>query len=255
MNATVSMAQGRRMSRGMLMVLLVANLLVGAAGAWLLLRGTGAGDPVAAGAPLPTRDFSDATGTGTATRSGLASPPLRVGDPIPAALLGRNSRGAPCATIVQPNQLVIPSLCIVGAIVRTPRLRNGTLVIPDDVKRIGLWDQGAPLAPLPSHPEVLGTTLLAGHVDHVGQGRGALYPLAHVSPGALAIATDADGTVTRWRVVSLLAVAKDRLPGSVFDGPVGPRRLVLVTCGGRVIQKPGVGGVYEDNVIVTAVPA
>jgi hypothetical protein len=155
---------------------------------------------------------------------------------------------------VQPNQLVIPSLCIVGAIVRTPRLRNGTLVIPDDVKRIGLWDQGAPLAPLPSHPEVHGTTLLAGHVDHVGQGRGALYPLAHVSPGALAVATDADGTVTRWRVVSLLTVAKDRLPGSVFDGAVGPRRLVLVTCGGRVIQKPGVGGVYEDNVIVTAVP-
>ena len=118
-----------------------------------------------------------------------------------------------------------------------------------------MWDGGAPLLSPAGGSYADGTTLVAGHVNYVGQGDGALFNLYRVQPGAVVYATDAWGRTTLWRVVSAESVLKQDLPASVFAGNQGPRRLVIVTCGGDIRYVPGSGWTYDDNVVVTAVPA
>ena len=56
------------------------------------------------------------------------------------------------------------------------------------------------------------------------------------------------------RVVAAAAFHKADLPAAVFAGNSGPRRLVVVTCGGPIHHRPGRGWTYDDNVVSTAVP-
>ncbi|WP_432144077.1 class F sortase [Streptomyces sp. bgisy084] len=188
-------------------------------------------------APLPATPFS-------ADPSGLprAVPPETSGRQAPPGRGGRD-----CDRTLRASHIVIPALCVNAPVAATSRIRDGALTIPEDVRRVGMWDQGAALA------DPAGTTLLVGHVHAPGQGNGALYDLYRSRPGDVVYASDADGTVTTWRIASLEAVNKSRLHESVFAGKTGPRRLVLITCGGPVEFHPGYGNVYRDNVIVTAV--
>ena len=181
-----------------------------------------------------------------------AFPPLHV--PVPA--LGESAAAAGgCTTTIRPSTLIIPSVCIDGAIVSTTRETTGALLIPGDVHDVGMWDDGAPLLSPAGGAYPQGTTLLAGHVNYVGQGDGALFNLYRVQPGAVVYATDAWGRTTLWRIVSARSVLKQDLPASVFAGNQGARRLVIVTCGGDIRYVPGSGWTYDDNVVVTAVPA
>jgi len=147
------------------------------------------------------------------------------------------------------NEVTIPDLCIHGPVVPTPREPDGDLVIPASATEVGLWDGGATVG------AAEGTTLLAGHVVYGSAGKGTLFDLHKVAPGTVVELGDATGRVTRWRVIALEQVIKAALPSAVFRGRAGPRRLVLVTCGGPVVEVPGHGPTYRDNVIVTAVPA
>lgn len=172
-------------------------------------------------APVPSRDFS------------LPATDARVGSP---------SSAAPERTY-PPNRLVIESLGISAPVVPEPIDAAGRLVVPGDVSTIGRWAAGPGLAAR------TGTTLLAGHVDRNGD-LGALYPLYRIEPGALVVVSDAEGRGTRWRVVSLETVPKERLPR--FDA-TRERRLAIVTCAGAVVDTPS-GRSYADNLIATAVP-
>ena len=62
--------------------------------------------------------------------------------------------------------------------------------------------------------------------------------------------------MTTWHVTSVREVVKSALPQDIFTKS-GPRRLVVVTCGGALEPIPGSHGEfsYDDNIIVTAVPA
>jgi sortase (surface protein transpeptidase) len=93
--------------------------------------------------------------------------------------------------------------------------------------------------------------VLAGHVDDVTQGLGALAPLRDAEPGAEVVVTDAAGADTRWQVVSRETVAKQALPVDRLFARSGPPRVVLITCGGEFL--PEAGG-YESNVVVVAEP-
>lgn len=59
--------------------------------------------------------------------------------------------------------------------------------------------------------------------------------------------------MTTWvnAAADLIEVEKAELPAWVWAGPNGPRRLVIVTCGGPLI--PGTER-HRDNVIATAAP-
>jgi Sortase domain len=218
-----------------------------AAGTMLIVSGAQSHAPPAA--PLPARQFAiDPGALGPL-------PPLKRGGSGITDTTGTGWSGKPCTVPVTSAHLVIGSVCVDGPIVPTYQRSDGALVIPSDVHDVGMWDGGAQLSGPDGKPLNQGTTLLAGHVDYVGQGAGALYNLYLVKPGAIVYTADAAGRVTRWRVTGLAVVQKSELPSWVFAGPTGPRRLVIVTCGGPVQYSAQYGNSYLDNVIATAVPA
>ena len=135
---------------------------------------------------------------------------------------------------------MIPSLHV-DALVRTTSIVDHELVIPGDVHDVGEW----------GHKANAGTTILAGHVNWVGQGPGALGSLADIAPGATVYLANRAGVVSVWSVVSLRSVSKKDLPQALFASG-GVRRLVLVTCGGAF---DAATHQYADNVLATAVPA
>ena len=93
--------------------------------------------------------------------------------------------------------------------------------------------------------------MIAAHVDAVGYGIGPFARLRDVPRGTTVTLTDAAGADTRWRIDSVSTLEKQGLPwGDVFRDD-GPRRLVLVTCGGRFDTSTGN---YESNLVVTAAP-
>ena len=146
----------------------------------------------------------------------------------------------PAGARVFADHLVIPSLHV-EAFVRTTSIVDHELVIPGDVHDVGEWGRKANA----------GTTILAGHVNWVGQGLGALGTLADIAPGATVYLANRVGVVSVWSVVSLRSVSKKDLPQALFASG-GARRLVLVTCGGAF---DAATHQYADNVLATAVPA
>lgn len=207
-------------------------------------------DPVVAGTSRVTYDappaftpFSVSPGRPASSGEPLrASAPPGVGQPVRPA--GRTG----CSVTLRPSQIAIPDVCVDGPLVPTSRTVLGALVIPPRVTEVGLWDRGAPLDGRG------GTTLVAGHVSYAGQGRGTLFSLSLVRPGSRVYTVDAAGQVRVWRVVRLESVVKSQLPEDVFAGSRGVRRLVVVTCGGPILDDPHYGHTYRDNVIATAVP-
>lgn len=117
-----------------------------------------------------------------------------------------------------------------------------TLDIPGDPAKLTLYAGGA--EPCASE----GTVLVAGHVSSYGV-HGALWSLSKIEANAPVIMTCADGTATTWQAVSVDVTAKAALPQDIFTD-TGPKRAVLVTCGGPVMAD----GHYRDNVIVELAP-
>lgn len=168
----------------------------------------------------------------------LASAPL-VRHPFALKSAAR-LRVQPAGTMVMSDHLVIPSLHV-DALVRPTSIVDHELVIPSDVHNVGEW----------GHQANAGTTILAGHVNWVGQGPGALGGLADIAPGATVYLSNRAGLVSVWSVVSLRSVVKKDLPKGLFARG-GARRLVLVTCGGAF---DAATHQYADNVLATAVLA
>jgi hypothetical protein len=190
--------------------------------------------------------------------SRLPPVPTATATPVPrnTGAPGGNTVPKPCYTTPQSGHVVIPRICIDAQIVMTT-IANGSLVIPEDVHHVGYWTGSQPIVTPDGKggytPGDTGTTLIAGHIDSIDQGNGALHDLYLVQPGESIYTTDDAGHTVRWRAVSMQVIEKVALPHSVFNGVTGPRRLVLVTCGGPLIHHP-YGGSYRDNVIVTAIP-
>lgn len=186
----------------------------------------------------------------------LPPPPTAPAVPLHAnkGAAGGTTVPRPCRTPLLPAHIVIARLCIDARIVPATTTPRAGLTIPADVHQVGLWAGGAAIT---RRTAALGrgTTLIAGHVDNHTQGPGAFHDLYLVQPGEVISTVDADGSAVRWRAISLDIYPKASLPASVWAGHSGPRRLVLVTCGGPVLHIPGSGGTYADNVVVTAVPA
>jgi len=120
----------------------------------------------------------------------------------------------------------------------------GALGAPKNIDRVGWWRDGA--APGARN----GAILLAGHVDSARRGAGAFYPLEDASRGDRVELRSNDGRTRRYRVTSVRTMRKESLPADVYERS-GPRRLVLVTCGGPFDARRGH---YRDNVVVTAIP-
>jgi hypothetical protein len=199
-----------------------------------VLAGAGAGVlwwtwPKSGNAPLPS----------AAKARPLSAAQIKAFKPAvlpPPAKTGSRVRPLPA------NEVDIPSLDVTAPLLAEP-LVKGYLVIPADVHSVGWYSGGGKLG------AKTGTLLLAGHVNYVGQGWGAFGHLADLQRGATVFTTDSAGAVQAWRVTAVTAVLQTRLPQDIFDAS-GPRRLVLVTCGGTLEPDH----LYNDNVVVYATP-
>ncbi|WP_170236221.1 class F sortase [Marihabitans asiaticum] len=146
----------------------------------------------------------------------------------------------------QPARLFVPSIRVSAPIEPHDVTAQNAMSLPTDLRKVGWLETTASLR------SGKGTTLLAGHVT-LGRHAGALYLLGQVGPGAEVVTTDESGSPSRWVVTSRRSYHKAALPESLFEAE-GPRRLVLVTCGGELIRSADGHATYEDNVVVTADP-
>ncbi|WP_298442946.1 class F sortase [Ferrimicrobium sp.] len=147
-----------------------------------------------------------------------------------------------------PNEVAtisIPALNI-SAPILAEGPTNGALTIPPDVHNVG-WDEQTPT------PGESGVTLLAGHVNWVGQGEGALGEIGQLVPGDQVI-LNWGGHETTWQITTKPTLSPNTVAHPQLFTNQGPPTLALVTCGGPFTEVPGVGGSYADNVIVEASP-
>lgn len=145
----------------------------------------------------------------------------------------------------QVATLTIPALDVAAPVVPEAPAA-GTLTIPADVHDVG-WDGDSPAAGAP------GVTLLAGHVNWVGQGEGALGQIGQLVPGDRVV-VNWGGRQSTWVVSSPPRLSPNTVVHRSLFSDTGPARLALVTCGGPFTETPQ-GGSYADNVIVLASPA
>jgi hypothetical protein len=117
--------------------------------------------------------------------------------------------------------------------------------LPRDPRRLGWYRFG------PAPGAGLGSAVLAGHVDSEAYGVGPLVQLGELRPGDTVGVRLATERWRRFRVDSIQTFERRSLPDSVFTR-TGPQRLRLVTCTGAYL--PDAGG-YQENLVVTAVPA
>jgi hypothetical protein len=182
-------------------------------------------------APLPTRTYGPAVGAGAGVSAPeTAAPPTATGAVVMPQL--------------GPSTLSIPSLGTTAPL-DVLGVEDDQLLLPEP-ERLTLFKDGS----YPGDPQ--GTVLVAGHVNSSSLGRGALFRLGEIEEGATIWVTDATGRPHEYRVVGLQVLLKQALPQSLFSRQGGPE-LVVVTCGGDIIDTPE-GRAYASNVIVTAVP-
>ncbi|WP_235681332.1 class F sortase [Tomitella gaofuii] len=225
--------RGRRGGRLWSALLLVAAVVVLAAGGLMLTGAIGSGSGES---PRPPQASGQAPTVGSASSAPPQPGPAgddAIRDASPGAMAPRTLRLGRIGITAPIGVATVP---------------GGVLTPPDDVSTVGIWTGGAALG------DDDGTTLLAGHVNLMGQGPGALFDLARMRPGDIIYTSDNAGATTEWRVTAVTERPKtDGVEPSVFDGPEGPRRLAVVTCGGELTYAGGVGD-YTDNVYLYAEP-
>jgi len=211
-------------------------LAVGAPTTWVLTRpAAAAGAPVAEGLAAPS--------------STSAAPRLpdrsvdRDANRYPE-LTARPAAPEPPESTPPPERVRSRDLGIDAPVDVVGLADDGSMELPADVDRVG-WYRFGPV------PGDTGSAVIAGHVDDVEQGLGALAPLRSAEVGNAIAVTDADGTTTRWQVVARETISKRELPLDELFRRDGPPRLTLLTCGGPFL--PEYGG-YRDNVVVVTEP-
>lgn len=183
---------------------------------------------------------------GEESETSLVAPLILTGRGDPTVSpSGSVVRGRAASSLPRPTHLTVATLGIDTA-VRPVQIdtRSGALAVPKDISKVGWWRDGA------KPGDGTGTTLIAGHVDSAKRGAGAFYALRRARRGTRIVVRTEDRRERTYRVTGIRTVRKEALPTGVFTR-TGPRRLILVTCGGPFDEEKGS---YRDNVVVTAVP-
>lgn len=219
--------------------LLAVLVAVGGGMIWASTQVSASDEP----APMPSSTFNVSVDP---TPHGPTEAPIELVDAVPpSASTELEAESSPASVIMTPAKMAashvfVPSLGAYAPIAAAD-IAAGRLAIPDDAHKIGLWSGGAALG------DDTGTVLMAGHVAWRGV-RGSLRNLAHIDANAAIYTKNADGDLQAWQVTSIRAESRFDVHDDLFTRD-GEHVLVLVTCGGRVID-----GHFEHNVIVTAKP-
>jgi Sortase domain len=188
-----------------------------------------------------------------ADHPGAAGPRRQQPSPARPPVSGENKPGAVSEIRGSGATLVIPALQVHAPVVATGAV-DGSMTIPADVHIVGWYDgtdsyQGTTYSVRSPWPGQPGVSVLAGHINWVGQGPGALYYIGQLVPGDPVDVLGSNRVATYWRVSQgPITLPKAELPANLFVN-TGPPKLALVTCGGPY---DAATGHYLDNVIVWA---
>jgi sortase (surface protein transpeptidase) len=144
-----------------------------------------------------------------------------------------------------PVSLSIPAIDVRAAVDPVGVQKDGSMVIPRSVDRVGWYRYGPPPGAR------AGAAVVAGHVDSKAQGPGAMFRLRDIGVGDRVDVRLADGRTVRYEVVGKETLVKKRLPTERLFARDGAPRLVLITCGGPFIPELSS---YRDNLVVVAEP-
>lgn len=125
--------------------------------------------------------------------------------------------------------------------------QDGQLIPPQDVHRLGWYSASA----VPGAEGAVGSTVITGHVNYVGQGEGYAQRFVSMEEGEK-LKIDMDGDEVEFKVTEApYMLPKGADFPEVINDDSGPNRLVLITCGGDFV-----GGQlgYAQNIIVVAEP-
>lgn len=140
------------------------------------------------------------------------------------------------------NTLFIPSIGAYGPLDQSGsngKIENGVLTLPGPT-RIVRWRDGAE----PGASK--GTVLITGHISFNGV-QGVLHNLALAKAGAIAFVKDDKGKVYQYQLTGMDSIKKASLPQEIWDTK-GVPRLVVVTCGGKLVKNMGAWH-YENNIV------
>jgi len=148
--------------------------------------------------------------------------------------------------VPQPVKVVVDALDVDMEVEALGVAADGTMALPDTGLRAAWYRYGS----APASPG--GVTLLAAHADTRSTGLGPFARLVDAEVGSAVVVTDENGEDFTYTVTDRAQVAKSEIALDDLFSREGPRRLVLVTCGGVFDRSTGH---YVDNVVVTALPA
>lgn len=198
--------------------------------------------------PRPTASIPAAKSTagGSAASLPSARPTLDPSAPaIPiyqANIAAQPKLGVRAAT---PVALRIEAIGVAAAVEAVGVSKDGSVEIPE-ADRVGWYQYGS----APGDPT--GSAVIVGHRDSRTLGRGVLFDLGAVKLGEQIKVRMSSGETLNYRVVERRSYAKQGLPWATFFTDRGTPRLTVITCGGAYDAD---NGGYQDNIIVTAVPA
>jgi len=154
----------------------------------------------------------------------------------------------------QPVRLRIPAIGVDTGLAPLHLDGAGRLPAPHSYEEAGWYAEGT----VPGEP---GPAVIAGHVDSV-HGRAVFYQLRRLRPGdAVEVQLSCRGehcpagqpqTWVAFRVTAVRQYAKSAFPTAAVYGPTPDPQLRLITCGGEFDRS---SRSYQDNVVVSAVPA
>ena len=180
--------------------------------------------------PAPAPDVAPTAGAETAAAASAVARPAPV---------------VPEAGPDDPARIRVGSIEVDAPVVPVGVDNAGLMEVPEDVRTIGWYRFGAA-------PGEDGSAVLSGHVDDRVQGRGAFFELVNTAAGDTVEVDTGDGSTLTYRVDSVRNFGKEELPLEEVFQRSGPPRLVLITCGGPFDRTTGS---YQENIVVTAVPA
>ncbi len=182
---------------------------------------------------------------GAATATALAGTPTPAPSPAGSAPVASGALPSTAAELA-PVALSMPTIHVTAKVVPTGVDSSGQFDVPPSVDTVGWYKFGPGLA------ATAGSVVIGGHVDSAAQGEGAFFRLRELHPGDRLTVTGADGAAHPYQVVSREEYPKTTIDLTKYFSWTGAPRLTLITCGGKFNDNTRH---YQDNVVVTAVPA
>ncbi|KAA9085322.1 class F sortase [Microbacterium radiodurans] len=151
---------------------------------------------------------------------------------------------AAAASDAVPVHVSIPAIGIESDLIGLGRGADGWIEAPADYNDVGWYEDGVV-------PGQIGPAVIAAHVDSK-TAPAVFHNLPQLRPGDTVSVTLSDGTVADFVVTGQQSVKKHGFPTESIYAPVPTPELRLVTCGGPISSETGL---YEDNIVVTAIAA